>query len=241
MTPDSTCRHPSADLRPLLQTAEATVPGMTGEIGEPGPEQIFPGHRAAVETLVAGIAARAPEAGAAYPPVRAWTMMTWQPVVLAILAAHRLALAPSLDRLRQTVTKGGAVFGYRLPPQPDAPPRDEATRIALLGLRVRALADALLADLAEVAPLKPVLARRLLADRFLSTVVHQNLSAATGEAWLAAAGLTGDSALGTVEGRDGLVVRRRACCLEYLVAGGKRCETCPTTPACIPRPRQRVQ
>lgn len=223
-------------LHPLLVSAEALVPGMVGRLADPAGDDLRPGgdNRPAVRRLVAAIAAATPEAGRGYWAVRAWSMLTWQPAVLAVLGVHRFALVPPVDALGQTV-KGGAVYGYTLPPDRVMRSGVETDLIACAGRRVRRIADGLLDDLNHEVRMKPVVARRLLADRVLGTLARPGLPqppglAQTAEQWLAALDLAGESGLTDLPLADGgsrLVLDRKACCLAYRVDGGILCSSCP--------------
>lgn len=231
--------RPSASpcgLTPLFAAAEGFVPGMAGAVGGHAAGWVTPGadNHDAIAGLVSAVASAHPEAGRGYAPLRAWMALTWQPVVLAVLAVHRLGLVPPLDRLSQG-RRGTTMMGYRLPA--DAPVRgDERAMVEVAGDRVRGLADGLLADLRAVAPVKPRLAHRLLADRLLAVVLRASvgevadLAAGRAAGWMAAMRLDGHSGLVPVtldDGRPWLALDRKACCLEYMVDGGGLCASCP--------------
>ncbi|GAA0568823.1 siderophore ferric iron reductase [Caenispirillum bisanense] len=226
---------PDSPLTPLLTAAEALVPGMAGVLGGPAPGHVTAGqdNAAALTALIDAITATAGEGEAAYVAVTAWGMLVWQPAILTLLAVHRFGLVPDLGGMSQRV-HGASVYGYRLPPEPAAMAMPPADLIRAGGQQLRALADSLLAELQRHVRLKPVLARRLLADRVVSTVARPEFAAAEVtalvEQWLAALDLAGCSGVMPVPlsgGRTVMALDRRACCLAYRVGGNDMCITCP--------------
>ena len=115
----------------------------------------------------------------------------------------------------------------------------------------------MLAEINRFARLKPVPARRLLTDRMLGLMMRlsrmrPDLPAAEirwyCDRWLMAMGLTGQGDLETItlqDGRDAVIVARKGCCLDYLIAPQDYCVSCPSSPpgsagpANGPMPRQR--
>ncbi|MDX1654345.1 MAG: siderophore ferric iron reductase [Candidatus Competibacteraceae bacterium] len=233
---------PPCPLQPLFQAAAALVPGMVGEIGGAAAGYITPGtdNRAALTALADGIRARHPQAGQGYWALRSWNMLEWQPVVLTLLGVHGLGMLPCLDTLGLRV-RGPMVMGYRLPLH--IPARGETPALIERGGRqLRIVAESLLEDLNGVIRVKPLLARRLLADRVLGVLLDlaarrpdlpDDLVEDYAQGWLSALNLEGQSALGTIgwkNGRRRLVLERRACCLAYRSQGGGYCDSCPVLP-----------
>jgi siderophore ferric iron reductase len=226
----------------LMRAGEDFVPGMVGTVGGHAPGHITPqrDNGDAIAGLVAALESENPEGGKGFWALRAWTMLTWQPAVLAMLAVHELGFAPRLGLLSQRV-QGGSVFGYRLPADavPPVPSSDLPALIARTGQEVRALADELMAALDAVIRIKPVLARRLLADRVLSLMAHASLRRpeldnvqlrGLADCWIAAMGLEGCSGLMAIrlsDGREQLTLDRKACCLDYRRCGAGYCNSCP--------------
>lgn len=226
----------------LMQMGEAFVPGMVGTRGGHAPGHITRHHDncESIATLVAAMQREHPEGGKGFWALRAWMMLTWQPAVLAIMAVHQLGFAPRLDLLSQQV-KGATVYGYRMPGEALSPvqPADVSGLIERAGRDLRALADDLMADLDMVIRIKPVLARRLLADRVLGMITHARLLDPTldnarlsdwAERWVAATGLEGCSGVMTIRlsnGIEQLTLDSKACCLEYRRCGGDYCDSCP--------------
>ena len=230
---------PGDDLRPLLAAMERLVPGVRGRIGEPGPGEIAPArdNREAVAGLVASVSARHPQAGAFFWSVRSWGLLEWQAAALAVMGVHIVGIAAPVDRVALSAGDGTA-FAHVLPPV--APERGSQERlIGLAGARLRARAEALLDDLGAAIAVKRGLKLRLLADRVLDIVarlaadrggVSPEATIASAELWLSAMDLEGASELVPIALRDGRVrpvLDRRSCCLDYRIAGGACCASCP--------------
>lgn len=221
----------------------ATAAQMTGFMkGEPGPARpgwYEPGadNAAFLAALHAALAGTYPKAGPAFYAVRLWTNLLWQPAYLAVIAAHIHGAMPDLAGLSQ-MRRGIYVDGYRLLPGAQANGPVEAL-IEQGGNQLKAMAATMLDEVNAVVKLKPLPARRLLADRMLSLMVwlgqrRRDLPPeaiqAYSEHWLAVLGLTGQGDLEPVTGPAGqrlLIVRRKGCCLDYRIDPGRYCATCP--------------
>ncbi|WP_109793015.1 siderophore ferric iron reductase [Minwuia thermotolerans] len=224
------------ELQQLFDAGRDFVPGMNGEVGGHAAGFVTFGqdNRGAIENLFRTIRASRPEGGEVYARYRAWNMLVWQPVVLAAIGVARLGRVVDLLKLSQRVT-GPAVLGYRLPGGVLRP----ACTYGLVngaGGAIRALADRLYGEMNEVAGLRALLAERLLADRLAGVSLalggseEPEAQRARIDHWLRAAGLEGQSGVIPVAldgGATRLALRRKACCLEYLVEPGQLCESCP--------------
>ena len=196
--------------------------------------------RAVVARLHGEIASAYAAAGRAYHAVRSWSMLVWQPAMAGVMAVHGQNLALPVDRMGQCVANGG-VYGFRLPAGQSLC-GDLSDMIDLTATRIRAIADHLFAELCAIAPVKEKIAYRLLADRILGTLVHIHAHephlevCAHADRWLAAAGLSGMSALADVRLASGAlhpVLDRKQCCLHYLCEPGTLCQSCPKQPRAL--------
>lgn len=231
--------QPDAQTTRLIATAAAATGFMKGEPGVPLPGWHVPGadNGAVLAQLRANLAATYPDAGPAFWAVRLWTNLIWQPAYLAAIAVHDHGGVPELGGLSQRL-RGIYVDGYRLRPGPFRSGPVEAM-IEDAGAQLKAITDAMLAEVRAQMPLKTVPARRLLADRMLGLMVRlaqrrRELPAATihrwSEQWLAVLGLSGHGDLEDValpDGRAVPIVKRKGCCLDYLVTPDRLCATCP--------------
>jgi siderophore ferric iron reductase len=237
-----------APLAPLFAAFAGLVPGATAAVGPAGAGWIRPGqdNDAPLAALLDGVRRAEPRAGAMFHVTRSWSLLAWRPALLAVLAVHRAGLVPRIDLL---ALDGGAACRF---PSDEAETGPLARRIALAGRRLRLRSEGVLADLARLAPIKPGLARRLLADRVLGLLA---LEAVRGETvapadcpglarrWLDAMALPDASALALdrrADGRPLPVLERRSCCLEFRAAAGAVCPSCPRLPPGERRARQRA-
>ncbi|WP_104018079.1 (2Fe-2S)-binding protein [Roseovarius nitratireducens] len=188
-----------------------------------------PAHDAdVVGRVIAGIGI---DGGAAYVAMRAWNVLIWQPVMVAVLCAEAEGRVAAVDR---SAFRMGPPFGCHLRLLPQWAGDIRPVAAAHLSRCTTAVLDAL----AQRVRLRRELARRQLADRVLG-VLHRRAMlslapvAATREAaagWLAALDLEGLSALEPMlldDGSEGLWLCRRSCCLEYQVTPDFLCATCP--------------
>lgn len=223
----------------LIATAAGQTGFMKGEPGQPRPGAYRWGldNSLFLIELHAALRATYPEAGEAFYAVRLWTNLLWQPAYLAVIAAHCHGAVPDLSTLSQE-RRGIYVDGYRLAPGP----QQSGTLEQMIGraaAQLKAMADALLIEINTVTRLKPVPARRLLADRMLGLMVwlgqrRRDLPAETIEhsssLWLDALDLTGQGDLEPIAGPQGqrlLIVRRKGCCLDYRIDPDRLCASCP--------------
>jgi siderophore ferric iron reductase len=220
----------------------ATAAQLTGFMkGEPGPARAGWYQPGADNSLVlaelhAALAATYPAAGPAFYAVRLWTNILWQPAYLAVIAAHVHGAMPDLSGLSQQ-RRGIYIDGYRLLPGIQASGPVE-TLIDNAAGQLKAMAAAMLVEVNTQVKLKPLPARRLFADRVLSLMVwlsqrRRDLPPERIEAyatrWLDALGLTGQGTLEPVEvgGHRLLIVKRKGCCLDYMIDPDRYCASCP--------------
>ena len=223
----------------LIATAAQHTGFMKGEPGIARPGWYLPGadNSVMLGELHAALATTYPQAGPAFYAVRLWTNLLWQPAYLAVIAAHIHGAMPDLTTLSQQ-RRGIYVDGYRLAPGPQTS-GDVEELIAEAARQLKPIAANLLDVVNTLAKLKPLPARRLFADRMLSLMVwlsqrRRDIPAETVEArselWLEALGLGGQGALQPVFAPSGqrlLIVRRKGCCLDYLIDPDRFCATCP--------------
>ena len=223
----------------LITTAAQVTGFMKGEPGRARPGWYQPGGDNAdfMAQLTQALAATYPAAGPAFWGVRLWTNLIWQPAYLAVIASHIHGAVPDLEQLSQQ-RRGIYVDGYRLRPGAQVEGDAEAL-IVRAGAQIKAMSGVLLGEVNGQVRLRPLPARRLLADRMLSLMVwlsqkRRDLPVEVIRAycaqWLDALDLTGQGDLQTVEAPDGralLIVRRKGCCLDYLVDPERLCASCP--------------
>ncbi|MGV8831450.1 MAG: siderophore ferric iron reductase [Devosia sp.] len=223
----------------LIATAAQVTGFMKGEPGVARAGWYRPGGDNAdfMAQLAQALAANYPAAGPALWAVRLWTNLIWQPAYLAVIATHIHGALPDLDQISQQ-RRGIYVDGYRLVPGAQSQGSVEE-RIALAGAQLKTMSTRLLDEVNVQARLRPLPAKRLLADRILSLMVwlsqkRRDLPVAAVQAycdqWLATLELTGQGALETIaapDGRQMLIVKRKGCCLDYLLDPDRLCASCP--------------
>lgn len=239
--------HP--DLEDVFHEARSLVAILTGEVGPHEKGWILPGrdNSAPLTELYRTIRLHAPEAGPAFWSTSLWNHLNWQPVVIALISVHRFALLPDISSLAQKVGSSG-VAGVRLA-SADVQRSKPEQLIGIAGAQLRSYYEAILAEQkglqrhsgqTEFASVKPLTARRLLADRLLSLLVRlapvlnvpdNEMLRAAASSWMAATGLESMSALLPIDlsnGREKLVLDRKACCMTFLRSGHEVCPSCPT-------------
>ncbi|MDG9671436.1 siderophore ferric iron reductase [Hahella sp. CR1] len=253
MRPSSPMHHcqpgaASVPLDALLRAAALAHPALTGEISVDNTGLICAkADNQEVLTQLHNYWRNAcPEAGAPYWAVRSWTMLVWQPTFIAVAAVHIVGAAAPLSELGQKYAKG-VVAGFRTPPV--ALPTAAIERlIELSGAELAQVCEGFLEQLNRIAKVKPLIAKRLVADSLLSALSRLSLLSAPpdndeiqhwAQAWLKAMDLVGYSSLTPIplhNGRLQLTLDRKACCLHYLRQDGELCASCPKQ-----KPEVRVQ
>jgi siderophore ferric iron reductase len=225
----------SEALHALVAEAARVVPGLEGRVV--AADAAAPWHADAALAAVRRFwTASHPEAGPHYAALRGWGLLVWQPIYVAVIAAHLGDAQPDLDRL-SIVVDDGAIGGYRLGAH--APRRsDEAGRMRCGAEQIVAGVARLLPAWQAHAPLHTKAARRTCAECVLAALLalrrRRAWSAARthelGAHWLAALGLAGEGGFlsyRTVSGSEALALERKVCCLHFRRRDGERCSTCP--------------
>lgn len=222
----------------LIATAASATGFMKGEPGGPRDGWYQPGadNSALLVALRDTLAASYPAAGPAFWAVRLWTNLLWQPAYLAVIGVHLHGAVPNLTGLSQQ-RRGLYMDGFRLAPRPMwSGPID--AMVERSADQIRGFSEIMLGEVNALEKLRPLPARRLLADRMLSLMVwlgHRRRDLGTEEIerfaglWMGALGLTGQGTLERVAagGRHLLIVKRKGCCLDYLIDPNRLCATCP--------------
>lgn len=223
----------------LIAMAAQRTGFMKGEPGGPRTGWYRSGgdNSAFLGELHAALAATYPKAGPAFWAVRMWTNLIWQPAYLAVIAVHLHGSVPNLAGVTQQ-RRGIYVDGYRLTVGPQSAGSVEAMVSNAAG-QLKTMAADMLVEVNSLVKLKPLPARRLFADRMLTLMVwlgqkRHELSPAElraySDQWLGELGLTGQGDLEPVaapDGRELLIVKRKGCCLDYLIDPDRYCATCP--------------
>ncbi|MBR9827258.1 MAG: siderophore ferric iron reductase [Oceanospirillales bacterium] len=185
--------------------------------------------------LVAALKQQHPEAGRHYWGARAWGVLIWQPVLLSILATEVLQRSLNPEHMGQHC-QGAVVAGMTLTEGLMEGNQSDRWQSAC---RLRQTCERWLEQLGRQIKVNPVLAKRLLADRILSTLLHvrpllgESHEAAIRERaseWLEGANLSGASGLMSFaipEQGIEMALDRKGCCQHYRRDDGSVCKTCP--------------
>lgn len=236
------CIANNAALAELLQLAARLVPGLQGQLAQPEQTErseqtaIIHGsdNRQSLLALYQYWRQQHPEATHAYWWVRSWNMLMWQPVYLSVIGVHSAGIAISLAGFSQHCQRG-IVAGFTLQPQ-RSDSQATADAINRSAAELTAFYQDMLTQLAQVITLRPVLARRLLADSLLSALLlcYRQASSMTQpqlllwrQLWLDALGIENAAPfyIDTLTCQPAFI--RRACCMHYLRADGDCCDNCP--------------
>ncbi|WP_374497514.1 siderophore ferric iron reductase [Vogesella indigofera] len=223
----------------LLAAISRCLPGLDGVIAPAAADAITAdaANPAPVAALLQHWRQAHPEAGPHYWGSRAWTLLLWQPVYLAVLAVQLAGCLPRLAGMAQR-RQGGFVAGFSLA-HGELQLGGEAALIAAAGQALQAACQPYLALLNQELKLHPKMAGRLQADCLLAALLHaQRCDARLGNArllalapqWLAALAQPDASALMTValdDGRQRLALERKVCCQHFRRCDGELCSTCP--------------
>jgi siderophore ferric iron reductase len=227
----------AASMDALFELARRQTPLLDGRM-EPWSVGYLDGSDAdagVIAALVRVTAEAHQTAGPAYWAARAWSMLIWQPCVLAILAVHDLDRALAVDRMQQRVD-GTLVAGYRFCDTAIGTTDDPLTATAQA---LSSLTDTLFWRLSGIIKIKRIYAERLLADRLLGVMLAHPSFANSEDAvsllsakrrWLDAMGLEGASDIALKTSEDGRLrpqLVRKACCLHYRTEPGALCASCP--------------
>ena len=234
----------------LIATAASATGFMKGAPGEAPAGWYRPGadNSDFIATLLAALRQTYPDVDPAFHAVRLWTNLIWQPAYLAVIAVHLHGAVPDLSGLAQD-RRGIYVDGFRLASRPQRK-GPEAEMIADATGQLWDMTAAMLAEVNAIAKLRETPARRLLAFRVASLVLwlggrrpeltNDDLRRLS-EQWLGALDLTPHASLQPVFAPDGaelLVVKRKGCCLDYLITPDRLCASCPKQPEAVRLARQ---
>ena len=251
--PDNAPFAPPLTAGELIALGRKVTGFLKGEAGGPLPGWYHPGrdNGPVLSALHQELARTYPEAGPPLWAVRLWTNILWQPAYLAVIGVHFGGVLPDLSAMSQRCA-GIHADGYRLAADPLAGlSQDEMIRRA--GAQLKQLADSLFMEVNAHEKLKRLPARRLLADRMLGLMTFMQrkrpqLDPQTIRGWcaqwLAAMDLTGQGDLESVrlkDGREALIIKRKGCCLDYLIPPGVYCASCPKQPDALRIAHQRAE
>jgi siderophore ferric iron reductase len=188
---------------------------------------------ATIERLHSYLSRKYPEAGARYWRSRGWGLLIWQPIYLAVIAAHKCQMLLPLDEMGQHFSVSGVPSGilfkrcgFKREPLNDC---------------VQRMAEALIVGCRNVhgswgvSGLTQKTADRVIADCVLSALLmvypqRVEEAEAFGDVWLEMMGLQGAADFiryESISGETRLALDKKNCCFRYLCHGCDPCEICP--------------
>lgn len=186
-----------------------------------------------IERLHTYLSHKYPEAGARYWRSRGWGLLIWQPIYLAVIAAHKCQMLLPLDEMSQHFSVSGLPSGVLF--------RHCGFKRAPLDHCVQRMAESLIVGCRNVygswsvSGLTQKIADRVVADCVLAAllmVYPRQIEAveAFGDVWLEIMGLKGSADFiryKNISGETRLALHKKNCCFRYLCHGCDPCEICP--------------
>ena len=186
-----------------------------------------------IERLHSYLSLQYPEAGARYWRSRGWGLLIWQPIYLAVIAAHKCQMMLPLNEMGQTFPQSGIPSGvlFKCCRFEQGQINDCVRRMAVdLIIGCRSVYGCW-----SFSGLTRKIADRVVADCVLSAllmVYPQRVEKveALGALWLSAMGLQGAAEFiryRNMSGESCLALHKKNCCFRYLCHGRIPCDICP--------------
>lgn len=174
-----------------------------------------------------------PEAGARYWRARGWGLLIWQPIYLAVIAAHKCQMILPLNEMGQDFSLSGIPSGVLF--------RDGQFKQGQINDCVQRMADDLISGCRTMytywcaSGLTRKNADCVVADCVLSALlmVYPTQADAVeelGNLWLATMGIQGAAGFiryKNILGESCLALDKKNCCFRYLCHGRALCDVCP--------------
>lgn len=228
-----------SEIQYLITAAQRFSPSLKGVTGVHQPGMIKHGedNNEAIALLYQRLQTAHPEAGMPYWSIRAWSLLAWQPIYLALIGVHQLNIVAPIDKISQIRT-ADSVAGFVIPS--DSYIRSDVNDlISVSACQLKHVCNAIFDQLSEITRIRKVSAMRLIADTLLAALnrlKHSNSQLTNqhiinlGELWLSAMELSGQSSYMPIKlssGREQLVLNRKGCCMHYRRQDGALCASCP--------------
>ena len=177
-----------------------------------------------------------PNAGRSYWAIKSWGMLYWQPLYLAVISVHELAMSFSLQPMQQHYQQG-IIAGLKLPAIKAQHHQNQQQAITIMAAHLKRYVVKLLAELNCVTRLNERLAMSLLADTLLAILlIHAkrkplfNIQEMAAH-WLQALEISEAGEFIRLSAcADSLVLTRKTCCLHYQIGNVAKCANCPKQP-----------
>lgn len=186
-----------------------------------------------IERLHTYLSLRYPEAGARYWRSRGWGLLIWQPIYLAIIAAHRCQLILPINEIGQVFSISGIPSGISF--------RCCRFKNGPVNVCIQEMAKGLMICCRKahtcwnVSGLTRKNADRVVADCVLSALLmvypkQVEKVEASGDLWLETMGLQGAAGFihyKNILDESCLALHKKNCCFRYLCHGCASCDVCP--------------
>lgn len=186
-----------------------------------------------VENLHTHLSLRHSEAGTRYWKARGWGLLIWQPIYLAIIAAHKCHTILPLNEMGQRFSASGIPSGISF--------RQSWFKHGLINECIKQMAEDLIVGCHKVYSYWSVYglsvkhADRMVADCVLSALImvyrqRSKEAEPLGELWLETMGLKGASGFipyKNISGEFSLALHKKNCCFRYLCHERVPCDVCP--------------
>lgn len=187
-----------------------------------------------IEHLHRYLSMQYPEAGAQYWRSRGWGLLIWQPIYLAVIAAHKCQMILPLNEMGQDFTLSGIPSGVLF--------KRCQFKQGQLSDCVQRMAEDLINGCRKVyscwresADITRKNADRVVADCVLSALLmvypkRVDAMEELGDLWLTTMGLQGAAGFiryKNMTGESRLALDKKNCCFRYLCHGRNPCDVCP--------------
>lgn len=186
-----------------------------------------------IERLHTYLSQQYPEAGARYWRSRGWGLLIWQPIYLAVIAAHKCQIILPLNEMGQDFPGSGIPSGVLFK-------RCEFKQ-GQINDCVQRMAEDLISGCRNVYAYWRATgftrknADRVVADCILSALLmvyprQVDTVEKLGDLWLATMGLQGSAGFiryKNMSGEPRLALEKKNCCFRYLCHGRTPCDVCP--------------
>lgn len=186
-----------------------------------------------IEHLHAYLSLQYPEAGARYWRSRGWGLLIWQPIYLAVIAAHKCQMILPLNEMGQNFPPSGIPSGVLF--------KHCEFKKGQINDCIQQMAEDLINGCRNVytywraSGLTQKNADRVVADCILSALLmvyprDVDTLEKLGDLWLATMGLQGAAGFihyKNITGEPRLALDKKNCCFRYLCLGRTPCDVCP--------------
>jgi siderophore ferric iron reductase len=226
----------SVYLHRLFRCCQQSNPCLQGVEAEAEAGMLLPrtGNQAVVAELYRELQQHYPEGGSGYWLSRCWTLLSWQPIYIAVTAIYQTQTIPDISAIVQR-KQPALVAGFSLS-EVDIFSGEERQLIDLAGELLSTLLDGYFVDFAALFPRRKNWQQRFIADALLQCLLEllqpERSNASVVEHarwWLQGLKLPANfiNSLAIAGEDNRLIVQRQSCCLVFKLDGRELCQGCP--------------